>query len=383
VGVRPQAGGQELSAFFAALPVAQGDAFLVSSDSFSALIDGGHSRVALPTLLSKERRSRSLTVLACTHNDADHAEGLIGLLQDQRFSVSEVWLPGQWTARLRDLLVGPEAFLGELLHQIVNLGDEAREASLTDLAERYREPIHPQDDNPPTAELLDDAVESRSRLPAGALRRLAAWWLWWWRPFHDLPAKLLWEAVEAAERIRQLAYLAWERATIVRWFDVNLHPDGTHTEPLCPVNAKEIVRVQRTVDALRFLALSVSNGRGLCFQFRPGPTAPGVLLTGDSDLKFSASISWLPGMVVTAPHHGSEANAFAYHRASNECSSVGSLLWVRSDGKFRSRPGATFLQQTHRYCTLCRPYSQGPQTVRLAETGGVWGRKQAHPCRCT
>ena len=371
-----------MTAFFAALHVGQGDAFFVADGGFSALIDGGRSRALLPKLLSSERRSRSVTILACTHNDADHAEGLIGLLKDQRFNVSEVWLPGQWTARLRELLVAPEAFLDEIYDQIADLGDEAREASLADLAQRYGDQSGPQDGGLPIVEMLDDAVESRSRLPASGLRSLAAWLPWWWRPFQVLRPKLLWEALEAAERIRRLAYLAWEHAITVRWFDVDIPPDATQAGPLWPVNAKEIIRVRRKVDALRFLALSVVNRRSLCFQFQPRPTSVGALLTGDSDLRFSASISWSSGMVVTAPHHGSEANAFAYDRARKECSSADSFLWVRSDGPFRGRPGMTFLQQSNRYCTRDRPYDQQHQTVRLIESRGTWNSRRTHPCSC-
>ncbi len=372
-----------MPASFAALPVGQGDAFLVSSAGFSALIDGGRSRTTLPALLSKHRRGQVLEVVACTHNDADHAEGLIGLLASGKIRVRQVWLPGQWTTRLGDLLVTPEAFMLEVLREIEALGEDRRESSLAELDDRYGEGDSVPAEGSPIVEVLDEAVEASAGRQGLLLRHLASWWAVLFHPFHRVRPRLFWEAIDAAERIHEMAYLAWHRAVAVRWFDVASSPATTTTEPLSPVNAKEIAFVPTyKPGALQFLALSVSNKRSLCFEFRPTPENPAVLLTADSDLNFAAPIRWSEGMIVTAPHHGSEANAHAYNRASRESSFAQSILWVRSDGKFRTRPGATFLRQTQRYCTRCRPYNHPEQAVRFTVTAAGWIANRTQPCRC-
>jgi len=370
-------------ASFTALPVGQGDAFLVSSTAFSALIDGGRSRTSLPTVLSKHRRGGVLNVVVCTHNDADHAEGLIGLLESRNIKIDQVWLPGQWTSRLSDLLVAPEAFMLEVLDQINALPDDLRRKSLSELVNSYGEVDMMGEESPPIVEVLDEALEASAR-PVGRMRHLVGWWAMQFYPFRRMESRLLWEAIDAADRIRKLSNLAWLRAAAVRWFDVSSPPAMTTTmEPLSPVNAKEITRISPyKPGVLEYLALSVSNKRSLCFEFRPTSDELAVLLTADSDLNFVAPIRWSKGMIVTAPHHGSEANAHAYDRASQEFSSAQSIRWVRSDGRFRSRPGRTYLGRPIRYCTQCRPYNHREQTVRFIATTAGWVTRATRCCRC-
>ena len=81
-----------------ALPAAHGDALLLEWGGHRMLVDGGpagryrtvHDRVAaLP--------SRDLDVLAVTHIDGDHIEGVVRLLQDRRalgLRVGDVWFNG-------------------------------------------------------------------------------------------------------------------------------------------------------------------------------------------------------------------------------------------------------------------------------------------------
>jgi hypothetical protein len=372
-----------VQAGFTALPVGQGDAFLLSSAAFSALIDGGRSHTTLPALFSEHRRGRALEVVVCTHNDADHAEGLIGLLASRKIKIGQMWLPGQWTTRLDDLLVAPEAFLLEVLHDIDALSEDRRQRPLTELADAYGDADTVGAEGPAIVDVMDEAIEASVFRPGRRLRHLASWWALWFHPFHRMGPRLFWEAIDAAERIRKLAYLAWHQAAAVRWFDVTSSPATTTTEPLSPVNAKEIVYVPRyRPGALEFLALSVSNKRSLCFEFRPTSKDLGVLLTADSDLKFAAPIRWSKGMIVTAPHHGSEANSHAYDRATRESSFFQSIRWVRSDGRFRSRPGAAYLRQAQRYCTRCRPYSHMQQAVRFTATASGWITKSTQRCRC-
>ena len=102
---------------FTALPVGQGDAFLLERGERAILVDGGRARHAFTSTIAAHSKTQRLSIVVCTHADADHAEGLIGLLEGNTIQVEEVWLPGRWTERLADLCRDPEAFVTAAIHQ--------------------------------------------------------------------------------------------------------------------------------------------------------------------------------------------------------------------------------------------------------------------------
>lgn len=102
-----------MSSAFVALPVGQGDAFMLERDGKRILVDGGKSSTKLMGLLAAEAVEH-IDIVVCTHNDQDHAEGLAGLLENDVFSIGEVWLPGRWSERIVDLFGPSKAFLDEL-----------------------------------------------------------------------------------------------------------------------------------------------------------------------------------------------------------------------------------------------------------------------------
>jgi len=80
---------------FIAIPVAQGDAFYLEREGFSVLTDGGRSRSDLPSRFQAVTKTDGVNVILCTHNDADHANGILGFLEGG-LRCEEVWLPGRW-----------------------------------------------------------------------------------------------------------------------------------------------------------------------------------------------------------------------------------------------------------------------------------------------
>ena len=201
----------------------------------------------------------------------------------------------------------------------------------------------------------------------------------------DLP--LFFEAVAAASRIRQIALEAIHRGIKIRWYEYNDNSEasGGMNGFLTPVNSNEIrprYLEQSKLSALFYLSLTISNKESLVFNTPGQAKDPGILFTADSDLSFPQSINWHDGMIVTAPHHGSEHNSNVYHRFINtngQCS----INWVRSDGRFRSRPGTTFLSLNgSRWCTLCRNHAKPKQSVRFVRRGKVWVPIATRKCRC-
>lgn len=89
---------------FRALPVAQGDAFLLTtSDTRAYLVDGGRRRAGVPSMPSQLRASGVpvLDAAIVTHTDRDHVEGIEDLLSEM-FPVAEYWVPVNWLDTVRN-----------------------------------------------------------------------------------------------------------------------------------------------------------------------------------------------------------------------------------------------------------------------------------------
>jgi beta-lactamase superfamily II metal-dependent hydrolase len=95
---------------FTALPVKRGDAFLLRSQCGTVLVDAGQNRTHILKLLKHERiTKRHINLLVCTHYDADHINGIIGILESQDFTFDEIWLPeilGSLSYTLSEDLIG-------------------------------------------------------------------------------------------------------------------------------------------------------------------------------------------------------------------------------------------------------------------------------------
>lgn len=89
---------------FIAIPVGAGDSFFLERNGRTILVDGGRAEHGFPTLFQKATSRKNVDVVICTHNDADHANGVIGFLKAENFRCSEVWLPGTWSQALPHVL---------------------------------------------------------------------------------------------------------------------------------------------------------------------------------------------------------------------------------------------------------------------------------------
>ena len=395
---------------FIAIPVAQGDAFYLEREGFSVLTDGGRSRSALPLMFQAVTKTDGVNVILCTHNDADHANGLIGFFE-AGLRCEEVWLPGRWLGALPDVLKPFVEVFVELVDNIAETDGspnmETQESSLSPIeayAERVRSPLSdasateegPFVGNNGWPESYRQMLEQAEPWE-GPPHWLGPWipedWLLFkYRHYRRLgPAdiQLLWSAIDAAGRIRLIATEAFHRGIPVRWFEFDTAISSGGVPALQPINAREISRVRpRVGPLLDWLALTVSNKESLVFWSPSTKHHPGVLFTADSDL---AGIGLSPGLdraIATAPHHGSEANANAYGVvAAAAPNGPLSITWVRSDGRYRGRPGSTYLGlASRRLCTICRHaggLSTIKQAVRLYSRGGAWIRHRASlVCSC-
>ena len=383
---------------FIALPVRQGDAFYLDLGGRSVLVDGGRSERGIRRLFESATQTNAVRVAICTHNDADHANGILGFVR-KGLQCDEMWLPGRWLATLPRLLKP----FGEVFAELAS-----------DIGERPELPI-------PDFEIYADqiAVEGFRASPGGPavpengwpeaymemLRQAKSWgrlWRWDWPfqvwgtwPYQRAPWRfpaqgvpLLRSAIDAADRIRKIALAAFHRGIPVRWFEYDTtNPEGG-LPWLQPLNSRQLTEVAVTdLSLLALLALTVANQERLVFWSPPEESHPGVLFTADSDLAHVNLPVQLNGAIATAPHHGAEANAKAYVAVSGASPSAApSLTWVRSDGRYRGRPGPGYIAlQARRICTLCRSSNTFTprHEVQLFARRGVWTRHTTtHVCSC-
>ena len=94
--------------------------------------------------------------------------------------------------------------------------------------------------------------------------------------------KLFYEAIEAANKIRMLAILAYNSGARIKWFEYSNHKKATGGKSfLKPVNASELVLMKRKkIKALDYLSLSKANRESLVFWSPASEAASSVLFSG-------------------------------------------------------------------------------------------------------
>lgn len=126
---------------FIAIPVAQGDSFYLERDDCSVLVDGGGSRSGFASMFQAVVEANGVNVVVCTHNDADHAKGILGFLE-AGLRCDEVWLPGRWLSALPDVLKPFPEVLRELAGDITATDTQPTVDSPLDPLETYAENMH-------------------------------------------------------------------------------------------------------------------------------------------------------------------------------------------------------------------------------------------------
>mgnify|MGYP000055979666 CR=1 FL=1 len=378
---------------FIALPVRQGDAFFLETKEGTVLVDGGRSRQGIESLFREYTKRSKVDILIATHNDADHANGVLGFLESG-LKCREIWLPGRWIQVMPHVLRPWEEIVLLIVDQAKQVEKEIHEwisdrSFLEEYADRIGSEIHLEggdkfDERGWPEQLL--SILERVSKEDDLYPLLWEEEVWIMYPLQLMiwkVRKLVSEALLAARRIRKIAIEAFHRGIHVRWLEHDLsYPNGGKFW-LYPLNAREVLSIRFLPESqfLKALALTVSNKESLVFWAPPHSAASGVLFTADSDLK-GIKLPSLDGAIVTAPHHGSDANKAAYGLISQNYKKP--VILVRSDGKFRSRPCNDYLRVcANRFCTLCRNSNRPKQAISFFERNNKWVRnKGVQPCSC-
>lgn len=378
---------------FIAIKVRQGDAFFMQKDNKKLIVDGGKSRLLFPRQFRRVTRKTHVNVLVCTHNDSDHANGLLGLLENRKLFACEAWLPASWMDRLRDVIYKQEDFLKELMTDVEKLSDNQL-SNLSSMGDEYSTTRVEKGDSVVDVKARD-FLESIEHVDAGesVFQKfyLSQRKLYKLQPLNK-KLRLIVEAISASNLIRQIFLAAYHSGSLIRWFDYvgnkgQIRASGGIQDLLIPVNAVEVSQIRRPKrSALRYIALTRSNKESLVFVSPKDEFCSGVLFTADSDLSFNQTIPWHTSqMIITSPHHGSESNRHAYKRFYQETPGEMDVVWVRSDGKFIKRPGKSYLGVNGRkYCTWCRNSGLPKQNVKMifSKLSNVWKPIKTRKCLC-
>lgn len=406
-----------------ALPV-KGDAFLLVRGGKPVLVDGGGNGADLYRELRAEFPDGiHIGRIICTHNDADHANGIAQLLDDEinyPLSVDEVWLPGSWADPIEQLTKGGDAILYNLLLGVETCksklsGDRSSLSPLKQLFEavisdqgdvdtfhphmpdkkegNVKESAEPKQASGALYQAVMLTLKSDTNLQGGRLSCLnnkltqkaisqGGITTAGTRLEQKIAGSLIQYLMEAGERIHKIATAAVKRGAIIRWFDADEYyrdwpRKASGGDPdLVPLNSKELLTLPDSeLDIGDLLFLTTVNRHSLVFWAPEKDNMPGCIFSADGLLDGDV-LSSVPQRVtaVTAPHHGSATNApDAYINLEKV---IGKVLWeehtilVRSDRYVQKNPCKEFKSTPLRLCTVCPNNSYEHQKLTLNVSSG-------------
>ncbi len=356
---------------FTALPVKRGDSFLLCFPSGKMLVDAGQNKQHILKLLKQERiDKRHINLLVCTHYDADHINGILGIMESQDFTFDEIWLPeilGSLSYTLSEDLIGILRKLREIDPEGMLIRKEPESSTI-------EECTRIQEDSPIRLASLENILQAKY-FPC-AFEDVAFNLLHASRheSISTIPIQAMHTNMWAALGI---VHSALSSGAYVRWFKyANSLTNIAYGFGMSALNSTETGLTRYSPGTfLHRLYLTTINAESLVFKFSCDQH-PDILFCADSDLSFTTTpIDLKNNSVVTAPHHGSDSCNGAYNFINGS-----NLIYVRSDQRQRKRPGSGYLNQQNRYCTICR--NKGPQQkVEISYTGSsstVIGQK----CTC-
>lgn len=348
-----------MSTKFTALEIGSGDAFLLEEpeNNWKCLFDAGGSKGTIVSLL-KKKKIVNIDLAICSHNDIDHANGFIGLLQSD-IQIDEIWLPGTWASVLKyvkDNGIRPEEAdsLVDVVYEYYGKASNGS-SSLIDndvpQAEIYNDRDLFDSESEETIDNFDDSLYCFSELIDLYKMNLHPFLHhYWYLCKQGIGIKYL-SLVVAIDRIMIIAGLAYQKGCKIRWFNpVNSCTRNSVYYGFVALNSNEMFCVQKPKNALNFAllcSLTVENEYSLVFEYLKDEI-PILRFSADSNCTCQ-SRSYDEDIIVTAPHHGSEANDVVYNNLMGN-----KIIWVRSDSKSRKRPCSVFKGLKKKYCLACK-----------------------------
>jgi Metallo-beta-lactamase superfamily len=337
---------------FRALPVNNGDAFLLEAENKIILVDGGQNKANIIKVLNQQD-IKVIDILICTHYDADHWNGVRSVLKSDSIEVKEVWLPD--VVGVIDSLLSSFS-IEEFLQNIFNCLKKS-------VIERYRdEELNGTD----KVEFIKTTQNKLKTLHWVINKSIANF------PFFS-SEHIPYEQIHYIKKAINLLIAVHYSQSCVRWFKYSRSLECTIVSNMVALNCKQVTISGGTPEQeLKYL--TKNNKESLVFKF-DSVGLPNVLFCADSDLSFckpDEQISLKDNSVITAPHHGSKSNDAAYSRICGN-----DLMYIRS-GKTKDL-STEFTSKTKRWC--CRCNRTPAKLVGLTYGQGKWTTNSV-ACSC-
>ena len=426
-----------MSTRFTALTVRQGDAFLLEDNGLKCLFDSGVDESIIDLL--KFKGIDSLDLAICSHNDSDHVNGFIELF-DANFPIKEIWLPGLWASVLKfvadnckkrgEVVLDNEVFNGELdsLFSDEPVDDDSFERDLTFLGEKRDSEVLQE-----SCDRLHDKLASYMIENPDTIKNLFELYLrdycnresdeeclgdkddvfldddpWDWYPSAVIRLYKLYrycrrekeyfhkKVLEKRERIQysikqalnfnlkkiiNLATKAKEKGCHIRWFEPSLSCTKEAIDyGFISLNSSKMcqIRVPKSGMAYMYsLSLSKVNRYSLVFEYIKNDV-PVIRFSADSKITCQSVSPYPENIIVTAPHHGSAANAKVYSSLQGN-----DIIWVRSDMLRSDRPCSEFKSRKNKYCLVCEKYNFISEVCfEYIPVLKKWDCVRGEQCRC-
>lgn len=460
-----------MSLKFTALTIREGDAFLLEDNGWKCLFDSGKDGIIVDLL--KYKGIDKLDLAICSHNDADHANGFIELLQSG-IKIDEIWLPGLWASILQyikdnrisrvEIDCCDEYYNGELesLYSGESLPCESFNKELSFLEEGFnsKESCHFHDLIPEMAfNLENERPISWARCIAQYLAHYIANFIIQDQDINnkldqdclvdgikellkdyccpintnhmanfidrhynkknftkdsiernlvdDLELFLIVDCLKyhfrygevslyleikskwaksfdlKLSKILEIAKWAYQRHCKIRWFEpTSVCVKSAIAHGFVALNSKEMFSVKKLKNTLAYLyalTLSKENKNSLVFEYVKN-TIPIIRFSADSNSICQSIPIYHENIIVTAPHHGSKANANVYKAIQGD-----DIIWVRSDSlkKTQGRPCADFKSKMNKYCLACKSNNFISEVCFEYDHGQkLWRNVHGELCRC-
>lgn len=354
-----------MSLTFTALPVLEGDAFLLQDNGRNFLFDAGGNQSNIVKFLQKENVN-TLYVAICSHNDNDHANGFKGLLnpkKNKRIQIHEIWLPGTWAKIIQFVI---DNILNSKKWAIVDCALRKPGCGMSCESES------------------DDSVSGKDYVTVRNINAhlsdfsyIYEKYTMWSRKAHPSFLKI------KLDNIMDIAKLAYNNGRKIRWFEPTNHcVNNTIAYGFVALNAKQVLKIKK-IDAvsvfIKTLLLTIENECSLVFEYHKNDM-PVVRFSADSDCE-CPNKPYNNSIIITAPHHGSKNNIKAYNLDNAHA------IWVRTHHREVDKPCDEFLRRKNKYCLRCIKLGL-LQRICFEFDGTCWNykrdktTKQDSVCKC-
>ncbi len=184
--------------------------------------------------------------------------------------------------------------------------------------------------------------------------------------------------------IRNIAGLAYRRGCKIKWFEPTQGCPCNQVDKtgFIALNSDEcqVSRIQDNIMAFALaLHLTEVNEYSLAFEYLKDGI-PIIRFSADSDCPCQSQYPYSENIIVTAPHHGSAANAKVYSAIQGD-----DIIWVRSDKVSRSqgRPCDAFKSMKKKYCLACEACNFISEICFEYDPWNLqWQYVRGEQCRC-